>query len=150
MALGLILRESFLHFINFRSNSTNLTHVFIGKCDIYMDIFKLFLLWRASYQRHDSRSMGTRVWYTVHCEGCIVVWLHHYQHENTWIVCWQQNDVQWYFLYIYFCLLFRLLQWQTLPVYLLSFWKSNNIHRCSLFFIHMIKRHANHQCRFIW
>lgn len=29
-------------------------------------------------------------------------------------------------------------------------WKSNNIHRCSLFFIHMIKRHANHQCRFIW
>lgn len=150
MALGLILRESFLHFINFRSNSTNLTHVFIGKCDIYMDIFKLFLLWRAPYQRHDSRSMGPCVWYTVHCEGCIVVWLHHYQHENTWIVCWQQNDVQWYF-YIFISIYYSGYYNDKHCQYIFFLrWKSNNIHRCSLFFIHMIKRHANHQCRFIW
>lgn len=84
--------------MHFRSKFTNINQVHVGKCNIYMDTFKLFFIWRPHYQRRNKwYHLDSYFWYTIHCEGCVMVWQHHYQRKNIWISYWQQNDIQWYF-----------------------------------------------------
>lgn len=83
---------------------TNINYVHFGRSEIFLETVRLFFIWRPPYQRWLTRCLGPCVWFTVHCETCVVVWFHPDQCEKKWIECYQHNDIQrfdFFFSYIF-------------------------------------------------
>lgn len=101
LSLMFILRslQMFLRWI-----LTNINYVHFGRSEIFLETVRLFFIWRPPYQRWLTRCLGPCVWFTVHCETCVVVWFHPDQCEKKWIECYQHNDIQrfdFFFSYIF-------------------------------------------------